>query len=161
MLTPPSVANENVSWHLLQMMGMVSDSHSITSHGRAAHQLGCNPRLAHMLLLAKQQAKQQQDIYLAVLACILAATLESRSRSRQGADISRYLHEALQGETRQQIRNWVSTLNLTALGNIDLNEAVRHASNDDIAMLLAFAFPDRIAKARGVSGYQLANGSGV
>ncbi|MGS0676292.1 ATP-dependent helicase HrpB [Shewanella sp. 125m-1] len=161
MLTPPSVANENVSWHLLQIMGMVNDSHSITSHGRAAHQLGCNPRLAHMLLLAKQQAKQQQDIYLAVLACILAATLESRSRSRQGADISRYLHEALQGETRQQIRNWVSTLNLTALGNIDLNEAVRHASNDDIAMLLAFAFPDRIAKARGVSGYQLANGSGV
>ncbi|MGS0680293.1 ATP-dependent helicase HrpB [Shewanella sp. 125m-7] len=161
MLTQPSQANENVSWHLLQVMGMVNNSRVITSHGRAAHQLGCNPRLAHMLLLAKQQAGQQQDINLAVLACILAATLESRSRSRQGADISRYLNEAIQGETRQQIRNWVSTLNLTALGKIDLNEAVRHASNDDIAMLLAFAFPDRIAKARGVSGYQLANGSGV
>ena len=36
-----------------------------------------------------------------------------------------------------------------------------NAAGDDIAMLLAFAYPDRIAKQRGASGYQLAGGSGV
>ncbi|CAM3432521.1 ATP-dependent helicase HrpB [Shewanella pealeana] len=161
MLTQPSAANEDVSWRLLQTMAMVNESRSITQHGRQAHKLGCNPRLAHMLLMAKQSAEDNQDLNLGLLACILAGTLEARSRSRQGADISRYLLEALQGESSKQIRNWVKTLGLSALGQLDLAQVARNASSDDIAMLLALAYPDRIAKARGVTGYQLANGSGV
>ncbi|WP_220767982.1 ATP-dependent helicase HrpB [Shewanella sp. MBTL60-007] len=161
MLTEPSAANEEVSWHLLQLMEMVNESRLITPHGREAHKLGCNPRLAHMLLMAKKKAIEDQDVNLALLACILAGTLEARSRSRQGADISRYLSEALQGESQKQIRNWVNTLALSSLGKLDLAEVARHATSRDIAMLLAFAYPDRIAKARGVTGYQLANGSGV
>ncbi|MCK8044827.1 ATP-dependent helicase HrpB [Shewanella sp. 1CM18E] len=161
MLTPPSAANEQVSWQLLQTMAMVNDARLITPHGRAAHKLGCSPRLAHMLLMAKQAASDNSDVNFAALACILAGTLESRSRSRQGADISRYLNEALQGESQKQIRNWVNTLELSALGRVDLNQVARQASRDEIAILLAYAYPDRIAKARGVTGYQLANGSGV
>ena len=161
LLNAPSAANELVSWHLLQTMGMVTETRVITAHGRDAHKLGCNPRLAHMLLMAKQHAQQNNDINFGLLACVLAGTLEARSRSRQGADISRYLNEALQGEPQKQIRNWVKNLSLASLDKIDLQLAVREASQDDIATLLAFAYPDRIAKARGVSGYQLANGSGV
>ncbi|MDR8525126.1 ATP-dependent helicase HrpB [Shewanella fidelis] len=161
MLTAPSAANEQVSWQLLQTMGMVNESRLITPHGREAHQLGCNPRLAHMLLMAKQVAAESSDVSFAALGCILAGTLESRSRSRQGADISRYLQESLQGEAQKQIRNWSHTLELSALGRVDLAQVAREASRDDIAILLAYAYPDRIAKARGVTGYQLANGSGV
>ncbi len=161
MLTAPSAANENVSWHLLQVMGIVNESRLITHYGREAHKLGCNPRLAHMLLMAKQSAEDNQDLNLGLLACILAGTLEARSRSRQGADISRYLSEALEGESQKQIRKWINTLSLSAPGQQNLTQVARNASSDEIAMLLALAFPDRIAKARGVSGYQLANGSGV
>lgn len=161
LLTAPSAANEAVSWQLLRTMGMITDGRVITPHGRAAHKLGCSPRLAHMLLRAKQHAEQHNDIHFALLAAILAGTLEARSRSRLGADIGRYLNESLQGEPQKQIRNWVNSLGLPALGKVDLQLVAAQASQDDIATLLAFAYPDRIAKARGVSGYQLANGSGV
>lgn len=36
-----------------------------------------------------------------------------------------------------------------------------HAHHQDAGLLLALAYPDRIAKSRGVEGYQLANGTGV
>jgi len=36
-----------------------------------------------------------------------------------------------------------------------------HAHHQDVGLLLALAYPDRIAKSRGVEGYQLANGTGV
>jgi ATP-dependent helicase HrpB len=91
------------------------------------------------------------------LACILAGTLESRSRGRHGIDIGGYLREAIQGESGQQVRQWMKKLKV----NPDLSTCIAKASNEDIAFLLALAFPDRVAKNRGVSGYLLANGTGV
>jgi len=157
MLTAPSAANETVAWDLLEMLEIVDDKRGITSHGKQAYQLGCHPRLAHMLLKAKRVADRDNDHELAGLACILAAVLESRSLGRNGTDISNYLREAIQGEAGRQVRNWLQKLKL----NVNLNGVIRTASNSDIAFLLAQAFPDRIAKSRGVTGFQLANGTGV
>ncbi len=156
MLTTASQPNENAAWQLLEQLDVVDKQRKITPHGRQAYDLGCHPRLAHMLLKAKSLTKGTNQ-ELVGLACILAGVLESRSRGRHGIDISGYLREAIQGEPRQQIRQWMRRLNV----NTDLQACITHACNEDIAFLLALAFPDRVAKSRGVSGYLLANGTGV
>jgi ATP-dependent helicase HrpB len=157
MLTAASKPNERAAWQLLTLLDIVDEQRIITPHGGQAYQLGCHPRLAHMLLKAKTLSQHSGEYELTGLACILAGVLESRSRGRHGIDISGYLTESIQGESGQQIRQWMKKLQV----NVDLSACIAKASNGDIAFLLALAFPDRIAKNRGVSGYLLANGTGV
>lgn len=157
LLTQPSQANESVAWQLLQMLDVVDEQRKITAHGQQAYELGCHPRLAHMLLKASSLSTGTGSDELTGLACLLAGVLESRSRSRQGTDIGNYLREAGQGESGQQVRRWMKKLKV----NMPLSEIIAGAASSDIAFLLALAYPDRIAKSRGMSGYQLANGTGV
>ena len=161
MLTQPSKANEEVSWQLLRSLEMVDDKRVITAHGRAAYELGCQPRIAHMLLKAQRLSKQEGDNNLVMLAAILAGTLEARGRSRKGSDISHYFQEALTSEPAKQVRQWLNSLGVRSCSSQTLSMVASQAASDDIAMLLAFAYPDRIAKQRGASGYQLAGGTGV
>ncbi|MEI6860508.1 MAG: ATP-dependent helicase HrpB [Shewanella sp.] len=157
LLTPASKANEAVAWQLLALLDLVDAQRKLTHHGSQAYRLGCHPRLAHMLLQAKIFSQSEGDDHLLGLACVLAGILESRSLSRHGVDISHYLKEAIQFESGKQVRTWMNKLKV----NIDLSRLISLVGSGDIAVLLALAFPDRIAKRRGVSGYQLANGTGV
>lgn len=153
LLTPPPSVNETLAWQLLQRLGMVDAQHKLTSHGKAAYELGCHPRLAHMLLVAKSLNAME----LGSLACLLAGILEARGLPRKGADMLNYLHFACQGQVGQQAKQWQKKLGLTA----DLSKVASQAHHSDVGLLLALAYPDRIAKARGIEGYQLANGTGV
>lgn len=157
LLSPPASANEAVAWALLAQLELVDDKRRITPHGKQAYQLGCHPRLAHMLLTAKQWQQTVQDSQMLGLACLLAGIIESRSRARRGADITHYLADALHGETAQLAKSYLARMQTKS----SLNKAISLAHPDDIAVLLALAFPDRLAKARGSSGYQLAGGAGV
>ena len=153
LLTPPPSVNETLAWQLLQRLGMVDAQHKLTAHGKAAYELGCHPRLAHMLLVAKSLNAME----LGSLACLLAGILEARGLPRKGADMLNYLHFACLGQAGQQAKQWQKKLGLTA----DLSKIATQAHHSDVGLLLALAYPDRIAKARGVEGYQLANGTGV
>lgn len=153
LLTPPPSVHETLAWQLLQRLGMVDAQHKLTSHGKAAYELGCHPRLAHMLLVAKSLNAME----LGSLACLLAGILEARGLPRKGADMLNYLHFACQGQAGQQAKQWQKKLGLTA----DLSKIATRAHHSDVGLLLALAYPDRIAKARGIEGYQLANGTGV
>jgi len=153
LLTPPPSVNEALAWQLLQRLGMVDAQHKLTAHGKAAYELGCHPRLAHMLLVATSLNETE----LGSLACLLAGVLEARGLPRKGADMLNYLHFACQGQAGQQAKQWQKKLGLTA----DLSKVATQAHHSDVGLLLALAYPDRIAKARGVEGYQLANGTGV
>lgn len=158
LLTPPPSVNEALAWQLLQRLGMVDGDNKLTSHGKAAYELGCHPRLAHMLLGAKSLgANYEQTGQLGSLACLLSGIVEARGLPKKGADIMNYLHFACQGQAGQQAKQWQKKLGLTA----DLVKVATHAHHSDVGLLLALAYPDRIAKARGVEGYQLANGTGV
>ncbi|MCE9685765.1 ATP-dependent helicase HrpB [Shewanella sp. AS16] len=157
LLTAPPKVHETLGWELLTQLELVDARRKITPLGQAAHRLGCHPRLAHMLLKAKLLAEKQRRPELATLACLLAGVLEARGLPRRGADIGGYLALACQGQTGSQVRSWQQKLKLGGA----LAEAVSHAGDQDIGLLLALAYPDRIAKARGVDGYQLANGTGV
>lgn len=80
LISPPSEANETVASDLLQALALVDSDRRITAHGRAAYRLGCHPRLAHMLLAAKELDGIDAPYYLP-LAAVLAALLESRALS--------------------------------------------------------------------------------
>ena len=157
LLSPPASANEAVAWTLLAQLEIVDDKRRITPHGKQAYQLGCHPRLAHMLLTAKQWQQTEPESQILGLACLLAGIIESRSRARRGADITDYLADARHGETAQLAQGYLTRMQSRA----SLDKAISLAHPDDIAVLLALAFPDRIAKARGSSGYQLSGGAGV
>ncbi|MGE6316874.1 ATP-dependent helicase HrpB [Shewanella baltica] len=165
LLTPPPSVNEALAWQLLQRLGMVDGDNKLTLHGKAAYELGCHPRLAHMLLGAKSLSVKslgannvnEQTGQLGSLACLLSGIVEARGLPKKGADIMNYLHFACQGQAGQQAKQWQKKLGLTA----DLAKVATHAHHSDVGLLLALAYPDRIAKARGVEGYQLANGTGV
>ncbi|MFB2686537.1 ATP-dependent helicase HrpB [Shewanella mangrovisoli] len=158
LLTAPPTVNAALAWQLLQRLGMVDEQNKLTLHGKAAYELGCHPRLAHMLLVAKSRDEHQ----LAALACLLAGILEARGLPRKGADIMNYLHFATQGSAGQQAKQWLKKLALDKqFSQADLVAIASHAHHQDVGLLLALAYPDRIAKSRGVEGYQLANGTGV
>ncbi|RPA64666.1 ATP-dependent helicase HrpB [Shewanella frigidimarina] len=157
LLTPPPQIHEQVAWRLLIQLELINQQHKLTPLGREAYALGCHPRLAHMLLKAKQLALHDNQPQLCLLACVLAGIIEARGLPKKGADIHHYLTEALQGQIKQQVRQWQQSLAISG----QVNEAIRNASTRDISYLLALAYPDRIAKARGHEGFLLSNGTGV
>lgn len=157
LLSRPPAVNEAIAWALLQDLELVDDSHKPTSLGREAHRLGCHPRLGHMLLKARELGRSQADNQLAPLACLLAAILEGRGLPRRGCDISQYLVWACSGQAGQQAKQWAAKLGIKA----DFAAVARAAHPSDCGLLLALAYPDRIAMARGKDGFVLANGTGI
>ncbi len=152
---------------LLRQLEAIDSAARVTAHGRKLAKLGMHPRLAHMLV-------QAQDFGAARLACDLAAILSERDILRAGAgarDADLRLRVAvLRGDTRevpagisvdarakaQAQRNsslWQRNLR-SARDTVDVHEGT--------GVLLAWAYPDRIARARGADGrYLLANGRGA
>ncbi|MGI2258793.1 ATP-dependent helicase HrpB [Shewanella sp. GXUN23E] len=157
LMTPPPPAHEAQAWALLESLQLADGQHKLTSQGRQAYQLGCHPRLAHMLLQANVLASSLNDTDLLPLACMLAAILEARGLPRRGEDISHYLPLATKGQLATQASRWLKHF----ARRDDLSAIASRAHPKDIGLLLALAFPDRIAKRRGVEGFQLANGTGV
>ncbi|WP_394130442.1 ATP-dependent helicase HrpB [Shewanella maritima] len=157
LLTEPPAVHESLAWQLLQRLQLVDANHKITPLGRQAYQLGTQPRLAHMLLKSKALTEGEATKDLVVLACVLAAIVDARGLPRKGADIYHYLPLALKGQICQQVKQYLKRLNVSA----DLSQVLQHANTQDIGFLLALAYPDRIAKARGKQGYLLSHGCGV
>ncbi len=150
---------------LLHQLGGIDASGVITAHGRAMAQLGLHPRLAHMLLLARQQS-------LEPLGCALAVLLTERDpldRREAGCDLMRRLdwlrgdgsdRGATGGDREAQRRPYRQ---LEAQLRRQLGGGPRRASprmadpagtsgaSDDIlaAQLLSWAYPDRLALTRG------------
>lgn len=127
----------------------------LTTQGQAMAGLPTHPRLAHMLL-------RGQDLGVAALAADVAALLAERDILRDaGADLSLRLQQLASGRggavqrVRQLARQFRSLLcERTNTAGAALGEA--HA----LAALLAFAYPDRVARQRREGGgeYRLANG---
>lgn len=136
---------------LLAGLGALSDG-TITEAGRRMAQLGAHPRLAAMMLAARDDGE-------AAMAADLAALLEERDPLRgidAPADIELRL-AALAGQGDAD-RGAVARIRKAA-GQYRARLRTRAASAGDPAALLAAAFPDRIAQARGEPGsYRLSGG---
>ena len=164
-LDPPPVAHVAQARTLLQQLGALDSAGRSTAHGAAMLQLGTHPRLARMMLYGAERG-------YGALACELAALLEERDplqgMREQDADIVLRL-ELLRGirdypeagrgllrRIRTSAAHWQRQL-LVAAPPAD------HADLDMAGVLLACAYPDRIAQRRrgGGNHFLLSSGRGA
>jgi len=178
-LDPPIKAAMQQARTLLQELGALDPSGTVTPHGRAMAALGTHPRLAHMILSG-------HALGFGAIACALAALLEERDVLPAGstgrdADLQHRLDLILPPDGRPDAIAPPprSAIDATTLKRIRQTAAQyrRHLgappptdrpSPDLIGLLVALAYPDRIArrragKQRSGTGrrYLLANGRGA
>ncbi len=166
-LDPPPEAALAQARELLQGLGALDAGGRITAHGRAMLELRLHPRLAHMLLRAR-------DLGRVSLACDLAALLSERDLLKgppgeRDSDL-RVRLDALRGgggvdrgareRVRRSAAQYRRLMNVRDAGSAGTDDAT--SADDDAGTLLAFAYPDRIGRSRGEGGrYLLSNGRGA
>ncbi|QJU42767.1 ATP-dependent helicase HrpB [Serratia marcescens] len=144
-LDAPPAAALAAARALLQRLGATDDGDKLTAPGRQMAALGCEPRLAAMLVAGATLSADGL-----ATAALLAALLEEPPRGGQ-MDIGYWLSRP-QANWRQRAAQLAKRLPQRA-GQVDAELAPR---------LLALAFTDRIAQRRGQDGrYLLANGMGA
>ncbi len=161
-LDPPPAAPYAQACDLLHRLGALDVAGRLTAHGMQMRSLRLHPRLAHMLLRAR-------DLDLSATACDLAALLGERDILRRGpgerdADV-RVRLEALHRRGGDVDRAALERVRKAAsqyrrqLGV----PAAEHGGEDGAGILLALAYPDRIAHSRaaGAGRYRLSNGKGA
>jgi len=147
-LDPPPVAAMLEARGLLAQLGALDTQGGLTAHGRAMTALPLPPRLAHMVLKGAEKGAAGRAAELAVLLGEQGLGGSSPDLSDR---LSRWRREngPRAKDARMLAARWARGL---PNGETDLDEG----------LLIAEAFPERIAKARGAAGeYQLANGRGA
>jgi ATP-dependent helicase HrpB len=152
---------------LLLQLEAIDAGARITAHGRTLERLGMHPRLAHMRVMAQELRAER-------LACDLAAILSERDILRAGAgarDADLRLRVAvLRGDSREvppgvtvDNRAKIQAQRSSSRWQRDSRTASDTADpHEATGILLGWAYPDRIARARGDgSRYLLANGRGA
>jgi ATP-dependent helicase HrpB len=142
-LDAPPTAAMAAARGALQALGALDGEGRITAHGRAMARLPMEPALAHMLLFAAERGQADEAAQLALL-------LQERGLGGRGEDLARRL-DRWAGErgsraegSRKLAARWAQMAGrLGARGK---------AGEVPLGVLLAEAFPDRIARARGASG---------
>ncbi|WGL91903.1 ATP-dependent helicase HrpB [Serratia marcescens] len=144
-LDAPPAAALAAARALLRRLGATDDGDKLTAPGRQMAALGCEPRLAAMLVAGATLSADGL-----ATAALLAALLEEPPRGGQ-MDIGYWLSRP-QANWRQRAAQLAKRLP-QRVGQVDVELAPR---------LLASAFADRIAQRRGQDGrYLLANGMGA
>lgn len=165
-LDPPPPALLLSARDLLGRLGALDGAGRITAHGRNMARVGAHPRLAHMLLRAR-------EFGALALAAELTAMLSERDLLRgvpgRDADIRTRL-EVLRGEREAQGREAAARHAVRDLSQELTRQLERMAPpcgrtrpELSVGALLALAYPDRIGLRReGAAGrYALANGRGA
>lgn len=181
-LDPPPEAAMQQARELLAELDAVDAEGRITETGRAMARLPLHPRLAHMLFTAQQLGQ-------GTLACDIAALLSERDiltgEARRSADFAQRV-EALQAfrqhgragaQSHQADANACTRVNqaaqqfqrlLSTASGMQKNSPLPHerggeGQGEGAGLLLALAYPDRVALARspGDTRYLLASGRGA
>jgi ATP-dependent helicase HrpB len=147
---------------LLRELDALDDQSHATDHGRATARLALHPRLAHMLLRATEMG-------FGLTGCRLAALLAERDPFRGDAavndsDVRARLDAVARGDSRAD----AGALHRIRAEADHLTRSLRVARDaegeeDPAGLLVAFAYPDRIAQRRGaVRGrFVMRNGRGA
>jgi ATP-dependent helicase HrpB len=155
LLDQPTDAQIEQGRALLQSLQALDNQGRITTHGRQLCNLGCHPRLAHMLIRAQEMGSDKLR-----LACMIAALTESKDPLRASATAAieerlGYLNRNPDDAIMKQASVWFKRLSGT--GKLD----PARADLSHTGALLALAFPDRVAKSRGQGRYLMARGTGA
>ncbi|WP_370152508.1 ATP-dependent helicase HrpB [Ferrovibrio sp.] len=166
-LDPPPAAALGHARDLLRGLGAVDADGIITAHGRAMARLPLHPRLAHMVI-------RGHALGLGGLACSLAALLAERDIARgsgqpRDADL-RWRLDIVLGEGERDAAPHGQRVDMTAVRQIrrlaadwrrQIGAAAHAGSSDEAGILVALAYPDRVARRRSAGSYLLSNGRGA
>lgn len=171
--TPPEAAYRQATGLLRQLGCLCSAADGtaggITAHGREVSALGAHPRLGHMLLRAAA-------LGLAPTASRLAALLQERDpfRAHGGTDLRPRLDALREAAHARSTHSLLREADDTVIRRIvqesrqllaSLSQAAAAEDEPDgsaaCGLLLAFAYPDRIAQGRGDGRFLLSSGRGA
>jgi len=171
-LAVPPPGNVAQAKELLVRLGALDPSGHITPHGTHMAELALHPRLSHMLLKAVPRK-------LTDLACEIAALVSERDILRgppgwRNADLRLRLdvlhgrHDQAHGATvdrgaSQRVKRTAEMWRHQLPSGGDGKQADRKSDPDAAGLLLALAYPDRIAQRQpgGEPRYLLSNGRGA
>lgn len=168
---------------LLERLGALEPDGRISAHGRRMARLAVHPRLAHLLLRARELGRATLGAQLAALlserdpvrGAAAGADADIRTRlalvrgEEARADVDRYTLERVRRTARDLGRQLASLSGErgaggAARGGGEVPGGELHGDPDrDTGLLLALAYPDRIGRRRGTqgAGFTLTNGRGA
>src|SRR5262249_5734336 len=148
---------------LLRRLEALDDAGRGTAHGRALDALGLHPRLAQMLLAARDLGAPRLGSELAALLSERDVLRGGRAGGERDSDIRSRL-DLLRRGARDATLERVRRLERSFRNDLGASRDAHGAdASVEPGVLLAFAYPDRIAKRRAGDGgrFQLANGRGA
>ncbi len=157
---PPEEALSHAR-ELLFRLGAIDRENRITEHGKKISSFGLHPRLAHMMIRSKELGYAYEASLISVLVSEKDIYKGYRSGDIQGRvsvlhDVNRGL--PVEGEyiDLKQCRTLLKTAKRLERGS------PQRVNLEMVGVLLAFAYPDRIAQERGKRGtYLLSNSKGA
>ena len=157
-LTPPPRAHIQEACSLLKTLGAIDAQGAITPLGKKMERMPCHPRIARMILGARSKAEQ-------ALACDIAALLEEKIPGQQtDCDMTFRINTLRDCRRKHQPGAWKRIEQVASeyrrMARTDEDNAT--VSGEDIGQLLAYAYPERIAKSLDSIGhFRLASGKDV
>jgi ATP-dependent helicase HrpB len=158
-ITTPAKFDIHRAYDYLESIGAI-DQNSITDYGKSLSKIPSHPRVANMILKAKA-------INLLPLACDCAAFVEEKDPLSNNNNTR--LFNRIEGLRKARRNRQLGSFSLieqaagqiAGKNNIQLETGV--FEEEDLGRLLAFAFPDRIAKLidHKQSLYLMANGNNI
>ena len=145
-LDPPPRAGLDEARRRLAVLGAIDAEGRVTPHGRAIAGLPLEPRLAHMLLDARDRG-------FGAAAADVAVLLTERGLGGNDPDMElrwrrwRSDKSPRSEAARKMARNWLSRLGSSPLAGEELGRG-----GNDFAKALGLAFPDRVSRRRDSSG---------
>lgn len=153
LLDPPPAGAMAEARKVLTRLGALDDKGDLTPHGRRLTRIPLAPRLAHMVAIASDQGD-------ALGGAKIAAVLSEPGLGGAGVD----LHDRLKGLERDRSPRARDAMKLAErwARAADGGQGKKADGASDAGLLLAEAFPERIARAKGRPGeVLLASGRGA
>ncbi len=160
--TPPLISLKHAKT-LLQSLGALDDKGHITPHGEAMQRYGLHPRLAHMML----KAKALELSYEASLLAVLVTEKDIFTHNYRSANLQERVETLHDVACKNTLNGTFVDLKQCRylLANAKKLEPNRSGTlhTEMLGILLAFAYPDRIAQLRhtNTNTYLLSNGKGA
>ncbi|MBK1871070.1 ATP-dependent helicase HrpB [Aestuariivirga sp. YIM B02566] len=153
-LDPPPAAAFAQARDLLGELDALDGTGTVTAMGKMMARLPLHPRLAHMIARAR-------ELKAGTMAADLAALLSERDLlgREAGADLGERLAALRRGNASKALRERINSAARQIRGIADIRD-----EEGDVApgVLVALAWPDRIAQARGARGrFRLSGGGGA
>lgn len=147
--SPPAAAVASAQRLLVALGAMQPEAEQqLTAQGRAMAAFGTHPRLARLLLRARELEAEGLTGIVAD-AAYLVALLEEDLRGSERLSV---LFHRRQGALRQGAARWFERLGVRS------GAVQRQPQGQWLGLLCALAWPDRIGKLRSASRYQLSGG---